>query len=131
MSQELINEIFQVVLIPLLGVLTTFLVSYLKKKGDQIAVSTNNQYAQKYIKMITDTITDCVLATNQTYVEALKKAGTFDANAQKTAFNMTFTAVKSLLTKEMADYITEAYGDVNAYLTQKIEAEVNENKALA
>ena len=29
--------------------------------------------ADKYIAMLTDTITNCVVATNQTYVDALKE----------------------------------------------------------
>ena len=128
MSQELINEIFQVVLIPLLGVLTTFLVSYLKKKGDQIAVSTNNQYAQKYIKMITDTITDCVLATNQTYVEALKDQNAFTAEAQKEAFNRTYKAVMDILTDDAEEYLQNGVKDLETYIKTLIESQVNLNK---
>ena len=37
----------------------------------------------KYLSMLTETITSCVIATNQTYVEALKKEGKFDLEAQK------------------------------------------------
>ena len=33
----------------------------------------NNEKANKYIALVSQTITDCVIATNQTYVEALKK----------------------------------------------------------
>jgi hypothetical protein len=36
--------------------------------------------------MLTDTITKCVIATNQTYVETLKKEGKFDLEAQEVAF---------------------------------------------
>ena len=37
--------------------------------------------------MLSQTITDCVLATNQTYVDTLKAQGSFDAEAQKIAFD--------------------------------------------
>jgi len=61
---KLLQEIFYVCVIPLLGVLTTYLVQYLKAKGNQIADSTDNALASKYIKMLTETICTCVEATN-------------------------------------------------------------------
>ena len=78
--------------------------------------------------MLMDIVETCVVATNQTYVEALKKAGSFDAEAQKTAFRMTYEAVLAILNDEAKEYITEAVGDFNTYLTQQIEATVNFNK---
>jgi hypothetical protein len=36
--------------------------------------------------MLNRTITECVIATNQTYVETLKQQGKFDEEAQKIAF---------------------------------------------
>jgi len=93
MNQELISQIFQIVIIPLLGVLTSFLVTYIKIKRDQCIAKLDNETYTKYLTMLTDTITDCVVATNQTYVETLKKEGKFDAEAQKIAFDKTKTAV--------------------------------------
>ena len=44
------------------------------------------KHLNKYLKMLSETITKCVIATNQTYVETLKKQGKFDEEAQKIAF---------------------------------------------
>ena len=74
-------QTFEVCLIPLLGVLTTYLVKFIKIKVAEIVDKTNNDIAKKYIEMLGDTITNCVIATNQTYVEALKKQGKFDEAA--------------------------------------------------
>jgi hypothetical protein len=82
----------------------------------------------KYINMLADTIASCVIATNQTYVENLKKDKMFTAEAQKEAFTMTYNAVMAILTDEAKNYLTEAYGDLSAYITQRIEAEVSLNK---
>jgi hypothetical protein len=41
---------------------------------------------------------------------------------------MTLDAVMNILTDEAKTYLTEAYGDLNAYIVQKIEAEVNMTK---
>ncbi len=121
---KLLQEIFYVCVIPLLGVLTTYLVQYLKAKGNQIADSTDNALASKYIKMLTETICTCVEATNQTYVEALKKAGAFDEAAQKEAFNKTKEAVMSILSDEAKKYLASIYGDLDQFIESMIEAQV-------
>jgi hypothetical protein len=80
--------------------------------------------------MLNDTIASAVLATTQTYVEALKKAGKFDEEAQKAAFKQTYEAVMKVLTNEAIKYITSSVGDLETYVTNKIEAEVKMTKAL-
>ena len=97
---ELITQIFEVCIIPLLGVLTTFLVRYINAKMKTLADTTSDEKQKKYIEMLNNTITDCVIATTQTYVDTLKKQGKFDKEAQEQAFLMTFNAVSSLLTEE-------------------------------
>ena len=128
MTLELIAQIFEVCIIPLLGVLTAYAVKYINVKSAEIANTRQNETEKKYIQMLNDTITDCVIATTQTYVESLKKQGAFDLEAQKTAFTMTYQSVLSLLTDEAEEYLAEAVGDLSLYITQKIEAEVNLNK---
>ena len=125
---ELLYKLVEVCLIPLLGILTAYAVKFIKIKGDEIAVKLNNEKANKYIALVSQTITDCVIATNQTYVEALKKDNAFTADAQKAAFQMTYDAVMAVLTDDAKDYIVAVYGDLSAYIATKIEAEVNLNK---
>lgn len=131
----IINEIFQVCLIPLLGVLTTYLVNYIKVKSEEIQLKNkeredfeHSEKLNKYIQMLTDTITKCVIATNQTYVETLKKQGKFDQQAQEVAFQKTLLAVQAMLTAEAKQCLTEFYGDLDIYITSAIEAAVNEKK---
>ena len=128
MDQEIIKQIFELCIIPILAVATGFFVNWLKKKANELKVKTDNEILQKYIDMLTSTVTDCVIATNQTSVEALKKQNAFDINAQKEAFKMTYEAVLSILTEEAKDYLSSAVGDLEIFLTQKIEAEVNYEK---
>lgn len=124
----MLYQIFELCVIPLLGVLTMYLVQYIKMKSQEIADKTDSELADKYIQMLADTITTCVIATNQTYVESLKKQGKFDAEAQKEAFNLTYDAVMAVLTDEAKHYLTSIYGDLTAYITTRIEAEVNVSK---
>lgn len=130
MTLELLTQIFEVCIIPFLGVLTAFIVKWINVKSNELTTTRNNELEQKYIKMLDKTITNCVIATTQTYVDTLKKQGAFDAEAQKVAFNMTYETVIKLLTDEATEYLTEAVGDLNLYITQKIEAEVNLNKTI-
>jgi len=124
----LLYEILQVCIIPLLGVLTAYVVKFINMKSVEIQANVDNDMADKYIAMVADTVSACVIATNQTYVEALKKNNAFTAEAQKEAFTLTYNAVMAILTDEAKEYLAEIYGDVAAYITNKIEAEVNISK---
>lgn len=127
---ELLTEIFQVCVIPLLGVLTAYAVKYINAKSNELTVKTDNDLFDKYIAMLADTISACVLATNQTYVESLKAQGKFDAEAQKAAFEKTKNAVLNILSDDAQEYLSAAVGDLNAYIEQQIEATVKENKII-
>lgn len=124
----ILPQLFEVVIIPLLGVLTGFLIKYINIKSKEMSANTDDTLTQKYITMLSDTVSACVLATNQTYVESLKKEGKFDADAQKIAFEMTYKAVIDILGDEAKKYLVEVCGDLDTLLTTKIEAEVNNNK---
>lgn len=125
MDQNLINQLFQVCLIPMLGALTTFIVIWIKAKSAELQKKTNNDILNKYVQMATDTITNCVIATNQTYVNSLKEQGKFDEAAQKEAFQRTYQAVLLILSDDAKEYLNNAFGDLNKYLQEKIEATVN------
>lgn len=125
---SLVSDIFEVCVLPLLGVLTMYIVKFIQVKSEEITGKVDNDLADKYIQMAAMTIESCVIATNQTYVDALKNAGKFDTEAQKTAFNMTKNAVMTILSDEAKKYLENAVGDLNEYITQQIEATVNVNK---
>ena len=125
---QLLFEIFQVCLIPLLGYLTARLISYIDAKRVEALVKQDSILEKKYINMLSQTISDCVLATNQTYVDTLKAQCSFDAAAQKIAFEKTSQAVLSILSEDAIEYLRESLGDLEKYIQEKIEAEVKNNK---
>lgn len=124
----LLYQILEVCIIPLLGILTAYVVKYINAKSAELQAKVENDTADKYIAMLDDTICACVVATTQTYVEALKKENAFTKEAQIEAFNLTFNAVMAVLSDEAKNYLTAIYGDLTAYITNKIEAEVSLNK---
>ena len=125
---ELVQQIFTICVIPLLGILTKFLIDFIKIKSEEILGKVDNDLADKYIKMLTETITDCVIATNQTYVNSLKEQGKFDLEAQKVAFEMTCNSVLAILSDDAKEYLTNIFGDLAVYIKNKIEVSVNENR---
>ena len=129
MNLVLLEEIFRLCIVPLFGILTKYIVDVLAMKRDEINTRIDSETVKKYTSMINATISECVIATNQTYVNSLKDANAFDEAAQKEAFKKTKEAVLMMLSKDMIDYIIEISGDINIYLEQKIEAEVNKNRA--
>lgn len=124
----LLYQLLEVCIIPLLGILTAYVVKFINAKSAEIQAKVENDTADKYIAMLDDTICACVIATTQTYVEALKKGNAFTKEAQVEAFNLTFNAVMGVLTDEAKEYLTAIYGDLTAIITAKIEAEVQLNK---
>lgn len=126
---NILQQIFELCIIPLLAIITRSLVIYISTKKDELKNKTDNELAKKYLDLLNDTIANCVIATNQTYVEALKKENAFTADAQKAAFEKTYQAVIVTLSEEAQKYLPEVVGDLRTYITQKIEASVNQNKA--
>lgn len=125
---NIVSQLFEIVVFPLLGVGTVYLVFLIKVKINELKLKHNSDLAKKYFDMLDKTICDAVIATNQTYVEALKKEGKFDAKAQKKAFEETYKTVMKLLTNDAKDYLETAVADLTTYINTRIEAEVNLNK---
>lgn len=84
MKEVLINLLMAVVTAAV-PVVTAYVVSLIKKAGEDAAADTEDIKKRGYIEEITAGISDAVSATSQTYVDALKQAGTFTPEAQAEA----------------------------------------------
>ena len=124
----LVAQIFEIIIVPLLSIGTIYLINLIKVKIQELKQRKDDDLYHKYLDMLEDTIIQCVLATTQTYVESLKKEGAFDADAQKIAFTKTYTNVMKILSDEAKEYLTEALGDLEAYIYNRIEANVKLTK---
>ena len=122
---DIVQQIFELCVVPLLGILTAYIVKLVQKKINEIENGIDNKTARKYVEMLNETIEQCVVATNQTYVWALKQQGKFDRDAQEEALKITRDAVMGILTEEAKEYLNEFYGDLTAYVIARIEATVN------
>lgn len=125
---EFIQELLFAIIAAAIPVVTTFLCKWLVSLSETNKVKIKNEKAQATVGLVTDMIIAAVETTTSTYVKNLKAQDLFDANAQKEAFNMTFEAVKKQLTEDSKKIIAETYGDVETYITNKIEQFVEELK---
>ena len=126
--KEVLQNILYTVIAAVVPVITGFVCKWLASLYENNKSKIKNEKAQYVIEQVTDMIVAAVETTTSTYVKALKAENLFDADAQKEAFNKTFEAVKKQLTEESTKIIAETYGDVEAYLTNKIEQLVEELK---
>ena len=86
---------------------------------------------KKMAKILSDIfqiITDVVMEIFQTYVEALKKEGGFDAAAQKMAKDRAMEKIMARLSDTMKDYISEHYGDIRNWISEQIEVAIYQLK---
>lgn len=125
---EILDQIFDVCIVPLIGILTTVLVNFIRQKMNESRLKSKSETAVAYLTVLEDTIITCVQATNQTYVEGLKNKNAFDAEAQKAALQMTYEAVVAILADDAKTYIAMVVGDVETYIKEKIEQKVVEAK---
>ena len=127
---NVLEQVFELVVYPVLSLAGVYFTYYIGVKIQEIKQKTNDETARKYLDMLDVTIQNAVLATTQTYVDSLKKQGKFDAEAQKEAFKLTYDAVMKVLTTDAVKYITSAIGDLETYITNKIEADVKLSKTM-
>lgn len=122
---NILNQIFDVCLIPLLGVATSALIVFIKQKINEGKTKLNNEMAERYLCLLEATVIDCIRATNQTYVDALKDKNAFDAEAQKEALAKTTDAVKAILSEDAKNCLNLFVGDIEVLIKEKIEANIN------
>ena len=123
------NPAFGNMLAMLITAICGYFVTYISKKKQALQQEMDNELVVKYTDMLEQVIRECVAATNQTFVEALKKQGAFTEEAQMEAFAQTYNNVMGILSVECYEFLSEITADVEKFITNKIEAEVNFAKA--
>lgn len=122
---QMLQDIFFTVLIPLFGILCSYGIAFIHKKIKEMQYEVDNDLFTKYSDMLMRTVETCVIATNQTYVDELKKQGKFGPEEHDIAFHKTFDAVKEIMTEEMQKVLSEVYTDLDFYISQLIQEQVN------
>ena len=121
---EMILTMLQSILSLAVALLSAYAVRWFNAKTAQAKSAVDNETAQRYVGEASDAITSAVLATSQTYVDTLKKSGTFTAENQKEALKLATQTAMASMTEGAEQFLQTAYGDVTKYLETKIEAEI-------
>lgn len=105
------------------------LISYL---SERLIVLINqkiqNQKASKALSEAVELVVNAVKATQQEYVDELKKAGTFDADAQKIALKMAIKKVRANMSAETEKYLTANADDLNEWIADMIHSVIYDMK---
>lgn len=125
---ELLQNVLYAIITAAVPVLTAFACRYLQSLYEKNKEKIKNEKVQIVLDQVTDMITNTVQTTTSTYVKELKANNLFDADAQKEAFKRTYEAITKQLTDDAKKIIVETYGDIETYLTNKIEPKVEELK---
>lgn len=125
---EFLSTLLQAVFIAAVPVISGAIVKGIRALAKHLSTQTDNALAKKYLSDASDAITTAVSRVNQTYVDGLKKSGTFTKENQEEALGLAVKEAVNLMTHETIAFLKEAYGDMNDYLVSKIEAEVRLQK---
>ena len=125
---EFLTQLLQAVITAAIPVCGVFLVRFLNRKSNQITAETENEELKSLLEQVNDAVTKAVTYTTQTFVESLKQNGVFDAEAQAQALQKSLDKTLVLLSEVAKTALEEIYGDLNEYLTVRIEAEVKSQK---
>ena len=125
---EFLQNLLYAIITAAVPVLTVYACKFLQALYENNKNKIKNENIKETLNRVTDIIVAAVETTTSTYVKQLKAENLFDAEAQKKAFDMTYDTVKRQLTAESSIIIEEVFGDVEAYLTSKIEQFVEELK---
>ena len=129
--QEFLRDSFLAVITAAVPVLTAYIIIFIRKAGDNAAANAESVKLKTYITEAAEAIAAAVAATNQTYVDSLKSAGKFDADAQREAAQKALEACLTSISPAAQSFIEAAYGDIREYLKTRIEAEVRKQKSEA
>lgn len=101
-----------------LGAFVTFLINKYVK----------NNNAKNILNSLLTLVKNSVLEIQQTYVDTLKKQGSFDIAAQKIALQKCYDKVIANMPKEMENWLISNYNDIETFIKGLIESQIGSLK---
>ena len=105
-----------------LGVVTKALWDWLKAR-------TKNAALDKYMDRANDAVLTAVAETMQTFVTTMKNEGKWNKETAQKAFEMSLLRAKEIMGAAVLQALPEIVGDLEKWLTAKIEAATLSTKA--
>lgn len=126
--QELLPALLHSVIIGAVPILVGFIVNWILTGSKKLKETTKNERIRNAIDTVTNLVSDIVMYVSQTYVDALKKEGTFTKEKQLEALNMAYDRALEMIDERSKDVIESVFGDFGTYLLTLIEATVRKQK---
>lgn len=124
MPQELVTILWGA-----LGTLVTAFIGWLSTTAIiWLNQKIKDQKLARWSSAVAKILFDAVQTVQQTFVDEMKKAGKFDAEAAKQAKDKAMAIVKGQLTEELRKYITDNFGDMEEWLMNQIESIIHQLK---
>lgn len=126
---ELFWQILPAVLVAVIPILSGFLCQLLKRLADKVVQNMEDERVKALVGEIDAAVQSAVNYVNQTFVDELKKAGTFgeDPEYAEEAFRTAYETAIETISSDAMNWISETFGDVRKYLEVKIEESVQFN----
>lgn len=115
---SIISVVVTSVVLPLITLGGTKLIQLINQK-------IKDEKARNLLTGLTTIVERAVRSVTQTYVDSLKKSGSFDQEAQLIALSIAKEEVFKQLNEETKIFIKDNYGDINAFVTTQIESTIN------
>lgn len=119
--KEILTYILSAAIVALISYLSERLIVLINQK-------IQNQKASKALSEAVELVVNAVKATQQEYVDELKKAGTFDTDAQKIALEMAIKKVRANMSAETEKYLTANADDLNDWIADMIHSVIYDIK---
>ena len=115
---NIISVVVTAVILPLISYAGARIIAWLNTK-------IKDENAKQQLTVATDIVTNAVRSVFQTYVETLKKNGTFDKESQKVALIKAKNDALGQMSDEIKEYITKNYGNLETWIITQIESTIN------
>ena len=119
--KEILTYILSAAIVALISYLSERLIVLINQK-------IQNQKASKALSEAVELVVNAVKATQQEYVDELKKAGTFDTDTQKIALEMAIKKVRANMSVETEKYLTTNADDLNDWIADMIHSVIYDMK---
>lgn len=118
----------QILITIAIPVITTILTALANKALDYQIQKIQDERVRQLLKEGTSLVLDSVNYIQQTYVDDLKAAGSFDAAAQKHALDAAKARALDLMRNDVYKALDNQYENVNRYIETVIESAIAQKK---
>jgi hypothetical protein len=130
MSQETLNLVISLVLVPVSGALVTIFIGFMNQKVQEIKDKRADAKLNKYIDIANDAIQTAVISTYQTVVSKVKGTEGWTEEIQKAVLEEAKLQAIAIMGTAVKQALEAVNDDFETWLVSKIEAQVCLTKPL-